>query len=83
MKTNELKKGHTVKLRNGWKAEIADNKKGNVRMAKVYGNCTELGTIYSHDIIGYYDITGYYDDIELTASQLKCKKANQSLGFGY
>ena len=50
MNTNDLKKGDLVRLRNGWIAEIYDNKKGNIRMAKVYGIETEIGSVYSHDI---------------------------------
>lgn len=50
MNTNELKKGDLIRLRNGWIAEIADNKKGNIRMAKVYGHYTETGSVYAHDI---------------------------------
>ena len=53
MKTNELRKGDMVRLRNGWTAEIADNKKGNIRMATVYGTFTEIGSIYAHDIVQY------------------------------
>lgn len=51
MKTNELKKGDLVRLRNGWYAVIADNKKGNIRMAEVYGIETEIGSVYAHDIV--------------------------------
>ena len=50
MNTNDLKKGDLVRLRNGWIAEIYDNKKGNIRMAKVYGIETEIGSVYAHDI---------------------------------
>ena len=84
MKTNELKKGAIVFLRNGWKAELVDNKRGNIRLAKVYGNYTELGSIYSHDIVSYVDNDGNISsDIELTKSQQKCLVSNQALGFGY
>lgn len=50
MKTNELKAGAVVLLRNGWRATIADNKKGNIRLATVEGFYTETGSIYAHDI---------------------------------
>lgn len=53
MKTNELRKGDMVRLRNGWTAEIADNRKGNIRMATVFGAFTEMGSIYAHDIVQY------------------------------
>lgn len=50
MKTNDLKKGAVVRLRNGWYARIEDNMKGNTRLATVYGYETEMGSVYSHDI---------------------------------
>ena len=56
MKTNELKKGGKVRLRNGWDAEILDNKKGNIRLAKVFGHYTEIGSIYAHDILYYLSL---------------------------
>jgi|TARA_R110000824_G_scaffold140404_5_gene306294 hypothetical protein len=54
MKTNELKKGARVQLRNGWQAIIWDNKKGNTRMAKVFGQYEELGSVYAHDVVAYF-----------------------------
>ena len=48
--TNDLKKGDKVHLRNGWDAKIEDNIKGVTRLATVYGDETEMGSIYSHDI---------------------------------
>ncbi len=51
MKTNELKKGDYVKLRNGWLARMADNQRGTIRMAEVYGTFVETGSVYSHDIL--------------------------------
>ncbi|MCK9382928.1 MAG: hypothetical protein M0P95_17935 [Sulfuritalea sp.] len=50
MKSNDLKKGDLVQLKNGWYALIADNMKGNIRMAEVFGNYTETGSVYVHDI---------------------------------
>ena len=35
MKTNDLRKGASVRLANGWFAKIADNARGNIRMAEV------------------------------------------------
>lgn len=51
MKTNELKRGDRVQLRNGWFATIADNAKGNTRIAKVEGFVTDTGSIYAHNIM--------------------------------
>jgi hypothetical protein len=51
MFTNELKKGTIVILRNGWRAILEDNKKGNIRDATVEGFYSERGSIYGHNII--------------------------------
>jgi hypothetical protein len=86
MKTNDLKKGARVQLRNGWEAEIADNMKGNTRMAKVFGDYTEIGSVYSHDIM-YAFVTAPLMDgptqirIKHTPAQLKCRQMNATL-FG-
>lgn len=74
VKTNDLKKGTRIKLANGWEADLLDNKKGNIRMAKVYGMYTEAGSVYSHDIVAYQDKDGNWQtDIEYTKSQNECK----------
>jgi len=75
MKTNELKKGTRVLLRNGWEADMADNLKGNTRMANVYGYCTEIGSVYSHDIVRYMTENGDWHNVEHTPAQLKLKKS--------
>ena len=72
MKTNDLKKGDRVQLRNGWFATIADNLKGNTRMATVEGYETETGSVYSHDIIRVIDTVFVNEgdiNIEHTQSQ--------------
>lgn len=51
MVTNDLKKGTRILLRNGWEATLIDNAKGNTRMANVEGYVTEVGSVYSHDIV--------------------------------
>ena len=74
MKTNDLKKGMMVVLRNGWEARIEDNRKGNTRLATVYGRYgfyTEMGSVYSHDIVSYVDENGFMHDIEHTPAQEK------------
>ena len=70
MKTNELKKGDKVRLRNGWDAEILDNMKGNIRLAKVFGHYTEIGSSYAHDIL-YYTSGLTRTEIIHTPAQLK------------
>lgn len=80
MKTNELKKGMRIRLRNGWEADLADNMNGQTRMAKVYGFETEIGSVYSHDIVAVRfpaiaDSEGErWIPIEHTPAQLKLQK---------
>lgn len=80
MKTNDLKKGALVILRNGWEAEIADNKKGTIRLAKVFGNYTELGSVYAYDIMQAI-VDGKRVDIEHTKEQLKHRDIVSNLKF--
>jgi hypothetical protein len=80
VKTNTLKKGQRVRLRNGWWATLEDNLRGNTRMATVEGLYTEMGSIYSHDIEVAL-IEGTEVPIELTAGQIKCREWVDSLGF--
>jgi len=53
MKTNDLKKGRMIRLANGWFAIMADNQRGNIRMADVDGMYRETGSVYAHDIEFY------------------------------
>lgn len=80
IKTNDLKKGAIVYLHNGWKAVIADNMRGNTRMATVYGFETEMGSIYSHDI-AYAVIDGKRVNIDYTPAQLKLRQMVAALGM--
>ena len=82
MKTNELKTGVRVKLRNGWEATIKDNMRGNTRVCEVYGDFMEIGSVYSHDIIAYQDVVGdWHEDIEYTKSQLECRGMIGAIGL--
>lgn len=72
MKTNDIKKGMRVVLRNGWEATIEDNKRGNIRMATVEGFYTEMGSIYAHDIAGVL-IDNQWQRPEYTPDQLKLR----------
>lgn len=80
MQTNDIKKGMRVLLRNGWEADMMDNKKGNIRMCRVYGRYTELGSVYAHDIMRVNDGTQWHA-VEHTPKQLACKALNHRL-FG-
>ena len=79
--TNEIKKGEMVMLQNGWKARIEDNRKGNVRMATVYGMYTEMGSVYSSDITQVQNSNGEWESVSITGKQ-KLTAANRVLwGF--
>ena len=86
--TNDLKKGDLVQLRNGWQARIEDNKKGNIRLCTVYGYETEMGSVYSHDMIELvldviegHTIRAVRLKIAHTDKQLQCQAMNTAL-FG-
>jgi len=81
MRTNDLKKGRSVRLYNGWEARLADNTKGNTRRATVYGLHTETGSIYCHDIAEYLTDDCRWQPVEHTPAQLECKRLNAAL-FG-
>ena len=73
MTPNELKKGTVVFLRNGWKATLEDNMRGNTRLATVEGFVTETGSIYAHNIV-YAIVKGKRTTVEYTPSMLKCRR---------
>lgn len=83
MLTKNLEKGTLVQLRNGWKAEvITKGLRGPTPMVKVYGDYTEIGSVYAHDIVAWCDREGqWHHDIELTASQVKTKNACKAFGW--
>lgn len=70
MLANDMKKGQLIKMRNGWLATIADNKKGNIRLVEEDFD-DDLGyPISIWDIAVYWD--GFYNawlTLELSDSQ--------------
>ena len=80
MKTNDIKKGTRFRLRNGWLATMADNRKGNIRLAEVEGDFTETGSVYAHDIVSVL-IGNNWQPVEHTGQQAKCRDLNSAL-FG-
>jgi len=80
MKTNDLKKGARVLLRNGWYATVADNAKGNIRMCDVEGLYREIGSVYSHDIVrAQAPGSALFEDVEHTPAQLKLRHTVEAL----
>lgn len=51
MRTNDIKKGMRIRMRNGWEGTMKDSRKGNTRQVEVYGYATETGDVYAHDIV--------------------------------
>ena len=80
MLTNDIKKGTRIRLRNGWEAEMADNKKGNIRLAKVFGLYTELGSEYVWNIV-QVQVGEEWVDVELTPKQMKDAAVTRRMGF--
>ena len=80
VKTNDLKKGARIRLRNGWYGTIYDNMKGNTRLAEVEGFCTEIGSVYSHDIMSAF-VGGEWRPITHTKKQLQCRTMTKAMGF--
>jgi hypothetical protein len=80
MKTNDLRKGDEVTLVSGWRAIVADNKKGNIRMCDVFGIYRELGSVYAHDII-FVKRDGRNIAIEHTPQQNKLRETVRRAGL--
>lgn len=80
MLANDIKKGTAVRLSNGWEAEILDNKKGSIRMAKVYGDYTEIGSVYVKDIKMVWSVD-HWVPVELSDAQKKAAAAQAAWGF--
>ena len=73
--SNDLKKGDLVINRVGWIAELWDSKKGSIRIANVYGFCTEAGSIEMYNQIAYWNKEmERWCKIQLTEKQIKEKE---------
>lgn len=78
MVTNDLKKGTRILLRNGWEATLIDNAKGNTRKVNVEGYVTEVGSVYSHDIVA---VLPGISRVEHTPAQIKLMGQVKAMGF--
>lgn len=79
--TQDITKGHRVRLRNGWQADVLDNqRKANTRLCRVYGICEDMGSVYSTDIEAVL-IDGEWKPITLTAKQVKQQTERAKFGF--
>lgn len=73
MRSNDIKKGDQLLLKNGWFAVMYDNKKGNVRMAEVDGFHKEIGSTYVWDI-DCVKVGTEWLPVELTEKQTKAQQ---------
>ena len=77
-----VKKGTKVILRNGWEATIEDNQTSqHTRLATVYGDYTELGSVYSTNIVEAQMGDGSWHIVEHTPAQLKAAQNRSAWGF--
>lgn len=77
-----VKKGTNVTLRNGWKAKVEDNTVNqHTRLCTVYGDYTEMGSVYSTDIVTAQMPDGTWHVVEHTPAQLKSRTARAGWGF--
>jgi len=80
MKTNQIKKGARIKLENGFFGTMFDNAKGNTRMVEVEGLYTEIGSVYSHEIVAV-KVGDAWQVVEHTPAQLKLKTQLTAMGW--
>ena len=62
-----------------WEAELMDNKKGTIRLMKVFGWETEVGDTYSHKVIAYKGKDGFFHPVKLTAKQEEIKRLEKDI----
>ena len=85
MLTKEIVKGTEVRLRNGFRAIVADNmKNGSTRLCDVkgaeFGFFDELGSVYTTDIVKV-KVGDSWVDVELSDKQKKLMAARAAWGF--
>jgi hypothetical protein len=79
--SKDLRKGTMVTLRNGWAARIEDNNtRGHTRLATVYGTYTEMGSIYTTDIVEA-ELNGSSVIVQHSPALLKAAKSRAAWGF--
>jgi len=75
MLQNDMKKGQLGITKDGVRFRIEDNKKGNIRLATVYGSDVgmfdEMGSIYTSDIAYLTMPNGTTERLEKTPAQAK------------
>lgn len=75
-------KGTRVVLRNGWEADVLDNLTNRAtRMCKVYGTYTEMGSVYSTDIVSAQMPDGVWHVVRHSTKALATAQARKQWGF--
>jgi hypothetical protein len=70
IRTDQLKKGARVRMRNGWEAIVVEPCNGNTLIAKVFGDFTETGSVYAHNIVAT-EVDGKWVEVEMTEEQMQ------------
>ena len=78
----DVKKGTKVILKNGWQAKVEDNTVNqHTRLCTVYGDYTEMGSVYTTDIVEAQMGDGSWHIVVHTPAQLKATQARKGWGF--
>jgi hypothetical protein len=78
----DVRKGTKVALRNGWEAEVLDNLINRAtRMCKVFGTYTEMGSVYSSDVVSAQMPDGVWHVVTHSTKTLQTAQARKSWGF--
>lgn len=78
----DVKKGTKVILKNGWQAKVEDNTVNqHTRLCTVYGDYTEMGSVYTTDIVEAQMGDGSWHIVVHTPAQLKAAQARKGWGF--
>jgi hypothetical protein len=70
IRTDQLKKGARVRMRNGLEAIVVKECDGNTLIAKVFGAFTETGSVYAHNIVAA-EVDGQWVEVEMTEEQAR------------
>jgi hypothetical protein len=70
IRTDRLKKGARVRMRNGLEAIVVKECEGNTLIAEVFGAFTETGSVYAHNIVAT-EVDGKWVEVEMTEEQAR------------
>jgi hypothetical protein len=80
-KISDVTKGARIELRNGFLATVMDNRgTAQTRLCKVEGFVTEMGSVYSSDMLNVLTPSGW-TRIEHTPKQLAARAYRQQSGW--